>query len=621
MNSGNRSSRRGFMLIGAGLAALLSVLAPLVGSSVAHANTVVPISTSPVNGSTIPTSPAMVAVTFNQQIGSAVSAVVACNGSPAPTGAARLSPDGLSLVVDLAATPLPKGDCAVSWQVQGIAEPGVQKGNFQFKVAADTVATTASAPPATGATTPKSTATASAAGSSAPADDTTDGATKLTGPLGLARFISAIAIATLFGSLVLITVAWPEGVEYILTIRFLRSAWIVAVLSTGAMVTILTAQVTNKNFSASISPAAWKHLTSTTPGIAALARVALVVICGWVAIRPERVIDPTTQLPALALPGLAVATMGFTRAGGDLEIIGYAAGVGHALAIAVWFGGLMLLARVVLAGPGDDDLVHAVRGFGKLATPAMLITVVTGGIQVYRLDSGHLLDTNHGRWVLVKIVPVIAMVFVGVATRQFVRARLSRAESMEAPIAAKLRRAVGMEALIGAVVLAITAILLSTQPANLVAKARSSDTFAYQWRITDAAGTNDVKLSLDPAKVGRNELFLEVTQPVSGIDQIVIDFSPPRGTPSDSVRMVINNMHGQGVAHLDRSIGIPLGVPGAWTVTINIRTASGVFAKQNSLNVRAGAGVTVDKPIPVVTEPPVTSPPTTTSTTIVTTTP
>ena len=38
--------------------------------------------------------------------------------------------------------------------------------------------------------------------------------------------------------------------------------------------------------------------------------------------------------------------------------------------MAVWFGGLILLARVVLAGPGEEDLVHAVRGFARISTPA-----------------------------------------------------------------------------------------------------------------------------------------------------------------------------------------------------------------------------------------------------------
>ena len=45
------------------------------------------------------------------------------------------------------------------------------------------------------------------------------------------------------------------------------------------------------------------------------------------------------------------------------------AGIVHALAMAVWFGGVVLLARVVLAGPGEEDLVHAVRGFGRISRP------------------------------------------------------------------------------------------------------------------------------------------------------------------------------------------------------------------------------------------------------------
>src|SRR4051812_8202566 len=188
--------------------------------------------------------------------------------------------------------------------------------------------------------------------------------------------------------------------------------------------------------------------------------------------RPERVIDPATQLPALALPGLAVATLGFSRSGGQLAFLGYAAGIAHALAMAVWLGGLILLARVVLAGPGDEDLVHAVRGFGRLATPALIITVVTGGILVYRLDAGHLFDTTHGRLLLLKVVAVIGMVFVGGATRQWATTHLGRADVMTAPTAGRLRRAVGMEAVIGVIVLAITAWMMSTQPGNLKPEAR-----------------------------------------------------------------------------------------------------------------------------------------------------
>ena len=79
-----------------------------------------------------------------------------------------------------------------------------------------------------------------------------------------------------------------------------------------------------------------------------------------------------SQLPALAVPGLAVAMFGLTRSGGSLALVGAAAGMAHAVSMAVWLGGVVLLSRVVLAGPGEEDLVHAVRGFGRIATPARI---------------------------------------------------------------------------------------------------------------------------------------------------------------------------------------------------------------------------------------------------------
>jgi hypothetical protein len=93
----------------------------------------------------------------------------------------------------------------------------------------------------------------------------------------------------------------------------------------------MRAQITGKGIGSSLSPTSWGDLTDTTPGIAALARVIFVVLTVWVVMRPERVIDPATQLPALALPGLAVATFGFSRSGGQLALLGYAAGIAHAL--------------------------------------------------------------------------------------------------------------------------------------------------------------------------------------------------------------------------------------------------------------------------------------------------
>ena len=167
-----------------------------------------------------------------------------------------------------------------------------------------------------------------------------------------------------------------------------------------------------------------------------------VLLTGWVVMRPERVIDPATQLPALALPGLAVATLGFSRSGGQLPFLGYAAGIAHALAMAVWLGGLILLARVVLAGPGEEDLVHAVRGFARISTPALTVTIFTGFIQMYRLDWGEIFTSSHGRVLFLKSIAVGAMVFLGVAARQFIKERVARVDAMTGQLAVRLRRAV-----------------------------------------------------------------------------------------------------------------------------------------------------------------------------------
>ena len=572
------------------------------------------VSTIPADGSKIENSPTAITVTFDQSIGSNASAIISCNGNPVPRAPVNLSEDLLSMVVDLSTTVLPRGACQVLWSVLPIGESTAFSGNFEFTIEGDAAATTTAVTTAPADATATS-APAATSGTESSADSADDGEpTDLSGPLFLTRLVSMLTIAILFGSIVLITVAWPEGVEYVLTIRFIRLTWIVALVSTAAMVACMRAEATGESFTSSLMPTSWTDLTDTTPGLAVLARVLFVAAVGWVALRPDRAIDPTTQLPALLLPALAVVTMGFSRSGGDLAWLGHLAGIGHALAMAIWFGGLVLLVRVVLAGPGDDDLVHAVRGFGRLATPAMVVTVLTGVIQLYRLDGGHLTDTTHGKLMMFKVLPVLGMVVIGTATRQFVNARMSRAEAMTMPLANRLRRAVGFEAMLGVAILAITSWMLSAQPGNLVAGPISSDDFAGQLALTNADSTLDVKVSLDPAREGENEMLLEIFQPVSDIVTITLTFTPPASaTTAQTVSLTITEVRGAGAVHIDRSVGVPLRGVGPWTVAVDITLANGTVLTQNGLvNVRSD-GTSTGVVIPSVESTPVTAAPTSTT--------
>jgi copper transport protein len=561
------------------IAAAAVALAVLFSAPVAKAETLIVIDSSPTDGSALEFSPPSITVTFNLVIGSAATITVTCNGTVAAVPSAKVSTDQFSIVLDLTATPLPAGNCGVDWQAQGIGGL-VSSGKFGFSIAQS------SAPVAAQPT--QTTVAPAPAASSAP--EPVADPSILKGPLGLFRLLSMLGLAVFFGALVLIAVAWPEGVEYVVTIRFLRSTWFVAMFGTVAMAACMTAQLTGKTFTASLMPTTWVDLKDSIPGSAALGRL---VFCGaafWVAWKPERAIDPTTQLPALALPGLAVATMGFSRAGGDIALLGYAAGVVHALSMAVWFGGLVLLARVVLSGPGQEDLVHATRGFGRLATPALGLTVVTGLIQMWRLDVDHMTNSGHGQVLILKVIGVAAIVFVGLETRKFVRARLARVDVLTAAMAKRLSRAIGIEAVGGALILLLTAVMLSLQPGKLIADGNGPSNYAFRKQFIDAKGANNLTVYVTPTVVGPNAVYVKLDKPVTGVTAFTITFTPPADQLVPSV-VLSPSLTGAGSASLPVESGIPLNAPGAWTMAISILTADGEFRDSAVFNVGATAAV------------------------------
>lgn len=559
--SPTRAIRRAFAVC-FGVVAMGALAAPT-----AHAADNTLVTSTPLPDSTVDTSPPSLLLTFANPLGATNSVQVVCNGSPFAVGTPQVGVDAVSLTVPVP-NPLPKGNCVVSWLVSQPDGQGGGSSTFAFNITNDTVGTVASpstttpaggSTPSTGSTLPPETIT--------PNHDTVVPPSGSGGPLGLSRLLISLGVAVLFGSLVLIATAWPEGVEYILTVRFLRSAWLLTLAVAVFNTACVAARITGKGIGSSLSPTSWSGLTDTTPGIAALARVIFVFLTGWVVWRPERVIDPATQLPALALPGLAVATLGFSRSGGQLAFLGYATGIAHALAMAVWLGGLILLARVVLAGPGEEDLVHAVRGFARISNPALAITILTGFIQMYRLDWGEIFTSSHGRVLFLKSIAVGAMVFLGVAARQFIKDRVARVDAMTGQLAVRLRRAVGIEAMCGVVVLALTAWMLSLSPPKVAA---TSDTAKglTKVHITNDAADVTVRFS---AVVGPNAVQVDVDKPKTGIAGLAVDFVPPVGSSVAGATLNVP-LTASGTALLPIEQGLPLGSPGVWTVAVRFGT-------------------------------------------------
>jgi putative copper export protein/methionine-rich copper-binding protein CopC len=528
-------------------------------------------SSVPEGNSTVDVSPASITLVFAAPVGPSPQVSMTC-GDPGQVQSLAepvLLADQLTVSVEIL-VPVPKGTCTVSWRVTDTSLQPAGSNSFAFAVTNDTAVTVPSTSTTIagvpGDTTPTTapTATVPATTDTSSGDSTTGTSTGTNGPLGLFRLLSNLGMAMLFGALVVIAIAWPEGVEYILTVRHLRTAWAVAVGGTFLFVAALEAQQSRGSLGGSLIPTSWGDLMDTTSGKAALLRMVLVLASVYVVMRPERAIDPATQVAALVPPGLALVTVAFSR--DEFGLIDYASGAVHAVAMAVWLGGIILLTRVVLAGPGDEDLVHAVRGFARISTPALWATVGTGAIMMFRLDRGHL-GSSHGLVLIVKTLFVSLMVFVGVAARQFISQRVTRVDAMTAPLANRLRRALGIEALIGIVVLALTSWLLALTPPGLAGGAGSSLDLGAPHEFANTAMNVDVQVAFSE-RVGTNDVRIEVIQPATGLAGLTVNFLPPAGSTVPGMTIAPIPLTGPGVAVLEKSDGFTLTASGTWTVMV-----------------------------------------------------
>ena len=542
---------------------VLSLWAP---SADAADNTIV--SSTPADGSTIDSFSGPILLAFTNELGPDNDVTMTCNHAPMTLGEAAPQVDRVTLSIPMASA-APKGSCIIVWAVTDVDLQPAGSGSLTFTVANDPVIIDTTAPASTTTLVPGATTTSTTPPITVPpggvgGGDSSNASTA--GPLGLFRLVSNFALAVLFGSLVVIVVAWPEGVEYVLTVRFLRTAWILAAVSSYLFAGAVGAEVKGGGLGSALSPGSLVDLLDTGHGKAALLRLVFVLASGYVVSQPERAIDPASQLQALLPPGIAVVTMAFSRP--EYGFIDYAAGTVHALGMSVWLGGLVLLTRVVLAGPGEEDLLHAVRGFSRIATPALIATVASGAIQFVRLDQGAL-GSAHGLLMIVKVLFVSGMVFVGVATRQFVSHRMARVETMSAPLAMRLRRALGIEATIGVIVIMLTAWLLALTPPGLGAASSSLD-LGPQYRFQNTSIGFDMSVSFSET-IGPNDVRIEVISvPVTGIDGLAIDFIPPATSSVNSLTIHDIQLTKPGVAVLEKNDGFSLLAAGTWTIVVRI---------------------------------------------------
>lgn len=449
---------------------------------------------------------------------------------------------------------LPAGTYTVTWLVRPRNEKPIS-GKFAFTLEAPDGAT--SGTDVTSDTTPEKIDT----GGLGLAKSNHSG-----GFLGLiGRILTYIGLAGLAGGLILVLLAWPEGVEYVLTVRHLVLMWGLAALGSLLLVATAAADAEGISVARGLLPTEWNPVLDTSYGKALVIRFLAIAVSLWVARRPERIIDASSRWMAVGGPGIALATYGWSRHPEGLIAVPF--GIAHMIAIAAWFGGAMLLTRVVLAGPGEGDLSTAVRKFRGIAIPALALSLLTGVVEVALRLGGlrNLLNTGYGRLFVLKVLAVAAMAFIGTANRQYARQRLARSRMLGPRASAKLRKSVRSEVLAGGLALLLTAGLIAS---NAPGSASADPTSGNKDTFTSEDGTFKAEVTFGPKRVGAQvELHFRLVTP-DEISNGLITL-----TPNDAdVASIEIPIEGQPRYGFGPEQGFVFPASGTWTITI---TASG----------------------------------------------
>ena len=341
----------------------------------------------------------------------------------------------------------------------------------------------------------------------------------------------------LVGGLVFLVAAWPDGASDERLRPTLRAAAAVGALATVAGMGIQGADVAGLGLAHALSVRSALDTLDTSYGQAAVARlVLLALLAGLLAVAtPVRVRTARWQGAALAASAgtlLTLSLAGHARTG---RWVGLALPLDlvHLGAAATWIGGLAVLTFVVLPRDDAGSSAPVVSRFSGVAAVAVVAVVATGVVQGFRqlgsIDG--LRDTSYGRLLVIKVVLVAVVVVLGALSRSLLRRQLeveapvlvgtdgasTEAEADDegwvppdpAELRRSLRRSVGAEAVLAVVVLAVTSLLVASDPARTLEREGFSAGKVVQGTVIEAVAA--------PARTGPVDMHVYVSDPTFGL--------------------------------------------------------------------------------------------------------
>ena len=432
------SVRRLLLRCSFALLAALALVSAAASAASAHAYLQ---SSTPAQGSVLPTSPALLTLHFSEPVGTSLSAIQVLDaaGKNDAVGAV-LQPFNVSADLAVALPPkLADGTYLVVWRVVS-DDSHPTAGSYSFSVGKAGAVATAETP------TPDP---------------------KVGALLGFGRLLGFVGVAAFFGGVAFLLLCWPAGAASTIAKRTLLVGWIFAFVGAVSSLMLEGPYGAGLSVGHAFDWSLTRGVAETRYGQALVARVGLLVLAAaacWLLLRRPR-------RPAIVAFGvIALATLvtfpytGHPSVGSQVPLA-VVSDVLHLTAMSVWFGGLLQLAVVVLPDEDDATVRAAAARFSRAAMASVAVLVVTGLYQAWREAGivGALTSTRYGQLLLIKTAIVIGVLLVAELSRRWV-GRAARAD--EAPSTRGLGLSVSIETAMVVVVLAVTSLLVSGVPAR-----------------------------------------------------------------------------------------------------------------------------------------------------------
>jgi copper transport protein len=541
----------------------------LQGIAEAHAAVV---STTPANWQVLTTTPTDISMTFSEPVdlGLATVRVVGPAGDTIGTGEPAHAEGRPEVVTVAVPRVLTDGTYTVTWHVTS-ADTHPAKGAFAFSVGQPTA-------------TPSSTA--------APVEPG--------GPVallfGAARGLSFAALALFVGAAFFAAWCLPAASRDRRWRVLLWSGWCGLVVTTVLVSLLYGPYATGGTIADTASLLG--SSAGTRMGVVMLLRLALLGLLAagllWF-LRREEVEDPPrrTRAAVVLVASLGLAATWSAAAHSATGVVALAVDAVHLTAMAVWLGGLAVVAAVPLRSGGVAAMRVSLPRFSRVAVVSVILMVLTGLFQSWRLvgTAQALVDTTYGRLLLVKAALVVVLVGSGLLARRWVRRHYGfpvvtvsdRRRVARGPDGGQVRRfgtVVAVEAGIAVLVLGLTAVLVGTDSARVeLAAAKAAATavvpgvpVVVAFDAGGVAGRGRVSAVLTPGSVGANELHITVLDEqgrLRGVEEVRANITLAEASlgPLD-VPMRYSGTPGHYISEV-----VTAPVSGRWELSLSVRTS------------------------------------------------